>query len=268
LQDDGADEDKESEEPESNGQEEQPQDREEAAQESRVAAALLEAETTEMDLGVVLSAAESAAAVQMAEEHGVTLAAVAPAPASPPRSGWDMDESSEDELEEVDMGSVESASGDLALTRMARPASPPTTVAPSALSLSFQGHGVDASVAQHVGDEQSSPLFDAEPVTDSQHSVLHGQPSSLFESSGYAFNDSPFGTMDVDAESQDTESSPFGTQRDEDAGLDLGHGGDLSGDGHSVIAIDEDSLSALEKIFVCAKSDHANERSVALSEVP
>lgn len=243
-----ADDDKESDES---------QDEVQAAQESQVAAALLEAETTEMDLGSVMhaeaaAAAESTAAVQLAEEHGIALATVAPP--SHPRSGWDMDESSEDELDEVDMGPGDFDGGDLALTRMTRAPSPPTTVAPSCLTLSLS--------AQEGQPELQSPLYDAEPPVQPPDAYQHSQTSSLFDSTGPSSAATSFGTMDVDAMTQDTNNSLFGTQHEDQSELSLTHGGGISGDEHDVIAIDEDSLSALEKIFVCAKSDHVDERWV------
>lgn len=231
---------------------------EEKVDEARVAAALLEAEATEMDLGVPADSSPAAS------DDASSKQASQPTSMSPPRSGWDMDESSEDELDEGFASSSPpitgrlaeaDVAGDLALTRMTCPPSPPTTVAPSALSLSLSmSASRDAEVPQ-------LRTFDSDiPQPQSAH-LLQSMPS-------------PFGAMDVDpaavcsvaagsetVTSDITGSSPFDLDDQQDIEAAVDEGGDTSHDSQSdMIAIDEESLSALEKIFICAKSDHADER--------
>lgn len=257
-------------EKEESKKEEHGDEKHQGGQQETVEQALEAAEQTEMDLGV--GSEETAAAPSSpveertpsplaSEERGHTLVEPSPptAVASPPRSGWDMDDASEDEEEDGPSSSVDVDEGFASNS----PPSSPTTTRLEAAQAEASG---DLALARMSRDRPSS--LSTSPTTSALQSISlspnrSGPPPQLhFAAEPHQQGDtSPFGfgEMDVDQERTASSAGMEGEGEETSAlGLDT-HGADRDEEGE-VIAIDEDTLSALERIFICVKSESVEER--------
>ncbi|ORY55154.1 armadillo-type protein [Leucosporidium creatinivorum] len=249
-------------------------------QQETVEQALEDAESTEMDLGVSSDATvapsppveEPTPSPSASEHQDDTLAeplpvtSSAPTPSSPPRSGWDMDDASEDEEEDPTTPTGLAADVDEGFASNSPPSSPTTT----RLEAAHAEASGDLALARMSRDRPSS--LSTSPTTSALQSISlspnrSGPPPQLhFAAEPHQPGDtSPFGFggMDLDHE-REREGSGAGMEGEGEEssalGLETLDGVDRDEEGE-VIAIDEDSLSALERIFICAKSESVEERA-------
>lgn len=252
--------------------------------EETVEQALEDAERTEMDLGVLNST--------MTPVEEVSRPTPAAHAFSPPRSGWDMDDAEEEDAEEEEVSSSSTLSAAIAAAAAAReadegfasaspPSSPTTTrleathaVMSGDLDLARIPRGADRTISPTSSPLSTSPTtstsaslksISLSPNRGPAPMLQFGEPHAQGDTSPFGAG-SDFGSMDVDVEEQGFEfSSGVGMEGEGEEtsalGLDTEGSAQVERDEEGeIIAIDEESLSALERIFICAKSEAAEER--------